>query len=128
MQGLLFSCATKYPDPSTEKELNFEENEEGEYDIIVFDPQYDVFLKTRAFPKEYYSENYYKNRNQFLVTEWNLRHNQPMRYNPDLYEVSINYNPTIDYGLEFEYKLFNFFMFIEWKYGEDLDGRINRHR
>ena len=122
------ACSTSYPKPSTEKEMTFEENEEGEYDIIVFDSQYDTFLVTRAFPKEYYSENYYKNRNTFLVTEWNMRHNQPMRYDPNLYEVSIDYNPQINYGLDFEYKLYNFFMFVEWKYGVDLDGRVNRYR
>lgn len=122
------SCGTKYPQPSEEKEMSFEENEEGEYDIIVFDGQYEYFLNTRAYPKEYYSESYYKNRNTFLVTEWNSRHMQPMRYDPNLYEVSIDYQPQIDYGLDFEYKLYNFFMFVEWKYGVDLDGRINRWR
>lgn len=126
--GMLFSCSTSYPHPSPENEMSFEENEEGEYDIIVFDPQYESFLVTRAFPKEFYSESYYKNRNIMLVTEWNIRHSQPMRFDPNLYEVHIDYNPQIDYGLDFEYKLYNFFMFVEWKYGVDLDGRVNRHR
>ena len=128
MMGLLHSCGTNYPQPSAEKEMTFEENDEGEYEIIVFDSQYETFLATRAFPKEFYSESYYKNRNTFLVTEWNMRHNQPMRYDPNLYEVSIDYNPQIDYGLDFEYRLYNFFMFVEWKYGVDLDGRVNRYR
>ena len=126
--GTFFSCGTKYPEPSADKEMSFEENEDGEYDIIVFDTQYDYFLNAIAHPMNFYSESYYKSRNIFLVSEWNRRHMQPSIYNPNLYEVSIDYNPQIDYGLEFEYKLYNFFMFIEWKYGVDLDGRVNRYR
>lgn len=126
--GIINSCATQYPQPSDEKELSFEENEEGEYDIIVFDSQYHYFLNSIAQPKEFHSESYYKTRNTFLVTEWNARHNQPMRYDPSLYEVSIDYNPQVDYGHDFEYKLFNFFMFIQWKYGISIDGKSNRYR
>lgn len=127
--GILYSCATQNQTKSSEdKELTFEENEEGEYDIVVFDAQYNTFLNSVAYPMNYYSEAYYKNRNTFMVTEWNLRFNQPMRYDPNLYEVRIDYNSQIDYGYEFEYKLYNFFMFIEWKYGVDLDNRVNRFR
>lgn len=126
--GFMNSCAIQHPKPSEKQEMTFEENDEGEYDIIVFDGQYDSFLNARAYPMDYYSETFYKNRNSFLVTEWNLRHGQPMKYDPNLYEVSIDYNPQIAYGKEFEYKLYNFFMFVEWKYGVDLDGRMNRFR
>jgi len=113
---------TKVPAPSdtSENSLNFEKNEEDEYDIIVFDPQYDVYLNTTAKPKNFYSENYYKNKNRFYVNEWNLRHSQPFSYDPDLYAVHIDYQPNVDYGLTLEYKLYNFFKFIEWKYKVNL--------
>ncbi len=129
----ILSCAsnkksTKKDKSIPDKEtLEFEENDEGEYDIIVFDVGYETFLQTHAFPKEYFSKSYYQGRNRFLVTEWNIRASNPLKYG-DLYESFINYNPNIDYGLNFEYKLFNFFMFVEWKYNVNLDGRPPQYR
>lgn len=99
-----------------ENSLKFEPNEDGEYDIIVFDPQYTTYLKSIALPKEYYSKAYYEQRNRLYVIVWNQRHMQPMSFDPNLYAVSIDLDPTVDYGYEFEYKLFNFFRFIEYKY------------
>lgn len=118
-----YSCETQKAVTSTDKELKFDKNDEGEYDIIVFDSQYDYFLEAVAFPESYYSESYYHNKNVFYVNEWNYRHNLPLRYNPNIYEVSIDYSPQIKYGKTFEYKLYNFFKFIEWKHKIDLEGR-----
>ena len=119
---LLFqSCSTNVSVNKDESSLTFEKNEEEEYDIIVFDPQYDVYLKTIARPQSYFSEEYYKMKNQQYVTSWNLRHSQPLQYNPDLYMVRIDYEPNTYYGLNLEYKLYNFFKFIEWKYKVNLN-------
>lgn len=116
------SCSTNIPNSTKNNSISFEKNEEDdEYDIIVFDSQYDLFLLTQAKPKSFYSENYYKSKNRIYVSEWNSRNLQPMRYNPDLYAVQIDYNPTKEYGLNLEYKLYNFFKFIEWKYKVNLD-------
>ena len=114
-----FSCTTNQVsnnNSTTENKLTFEPNEDGEYDIIVFDPQYDVFLKSIARPKAYNTYEYYKTRNRLYTTIWNQRNMMPSVYDPNLYAVSIDLDPNIDYGLDFEYKLFNFFQFIEWKY------------
>ena len=97
------------------KNLTFDPNEDGEYDIIVFDPQYDIFLNTIAQPKSFYSESYYKSKNRIYTSIWNQRYNNPLKNNPSIYEVGIELDPTIDYGLNFEYKLYNFFKFMEWK-------------
>lgn len=111
----LLSCATK--PAANHKELKIESNDEGEYDIEVLDPGYDTFLATKAFPENYFTESYLKQRNLVLVNNWNARHSQPRVYNPNIYEVYIDYNPQINYGLNFEWKLFNFFMFVEWQTG-----------
>lgn len=117
---LIISCTTiKTPEKQTnsdEKSMKFETDEDGEYDIIVFDPQYETYLISIAKPKEYYSEQFYKTKNILYVTEWNIRHNQPFTFDPDLYTVRIDYESSKDYGLNLEYKLYNFFQFIEWKY------------
>ncbi len=119
---LFVSCQTQPPAPTenSDNSLTFEKNEEDEYDIIVLDPQYDVYLMTIARPESYYSENYYKMKNQQFVNTWNNRHSQPFRYDTDLYAVRIDYDPKTNYGLKLEYKLYNFFKFIEWKYKVNL--------
>lgn len=116
---LFLACTTNQTTSVPNKDdnsLKFEPNEEGDYDIVVFDPDYEVYLRTTAPPKSYYSKEYYESQNRRYVTIWNQRHMMPMAYNPDLYAVSIDLDPNIDYGLDFEYKLFNFFRFIEHKY------------
>lgn len=120
---LFVGCQTQVPAPTenTDQSLTFDKNEEDEYDLVVFDAEYDVFLMTIARPENFYSENYYKMKNDQYVNVWNSRHSQPMRFDPDLYAVQINYDPKINYGLKLEYKLYNFFKFIEWKYKVNLD-------
>lgn len=115
------SCSTKLPDSKDSNSLTFEKNDDDEYDIIVFDPQYETFLMSIARPMNFYSESYYKNKNRVYVTEWNIRHSQPFNYDPDFYAVRIDYDPNMEYGINLEYKLYNFFEFIKWKYKVDLN-------
>ncbi|SMC45272.1 DUF6146 family protein [Moheibacter sediminis] len=117
---LFSNCTTKIPPVKEENTLSFEKNDEDEYDIIVLDPQYETYLVSIARPMNFYSESYYKNRNQIYVNEWNLRHSQPFNYDPDFYALRIDYESNKDYGINLEYKLYNFFEFIKWKYKVDL--------
>lgn len=121
MAALTFSCTTNQVDRSTNansstNKMTFEPNDEGEYDIVVFDPDYSTYLLTSAYPKNFYTKEYYRQKNRQYVIVWNQRHMMPTVYNPNIYAVSIDLDPQIDYGLDFEYKLFNFFRFIETKY------------
>src|SRR5690606_31566098 len=118
---VFISCSTNLPATPESNSLAFEKNEEDEYDIIVLDTQYETYLASIAKPMSFYSENYYKNKNRVYVTEWNARHSQPFSYDPDFYTVRIDYDPNMDYGIKLEYKLYNFFEFIKWKYKVDLN-------
>lgn len=95
-----------------------------EYEIVVFDTQYETFLASRATPISQYSEEILKSRNQFLVQEWNSRVLQPNR-NRDIYEMAIDYDSKEKYGLKFEYRLYQFFAFVSWKFGEKFTGLRN---
>lgn len=86
-----------------------------EYDLIITDPGFESWLATQP-PAEFYSQQYYENWNQRYVTEWNIRHSNPLRYG-GFYETQINYDPNVDYGLELNYKLYNYFRYIEEEYG-----------
>jgi hypothetical protein len=94
-------------------------NEELEYEIIIIDIGFDSWLVTQK-PITYYSNSYLKIKNDFYVVEWNIRVNQPFEYDPHLYEMSIDYDPNIDYGIEVNYKLFMYFQFFQQKYRQRL--------
>lgn len=93
-------------------------NDSLEYEIIIFDIGYDTYLKTIAQPEWYYTLQFLENKNRFYVTEWNIRVNNPFKYNPTIYENRIDYDFNTNYGLEVNYKLYNYFKFVEYKYKE----------
>ena len=97
-----------------------EKNEDGEWDIEVLDSQYDYFLNAIAKPMNMYSESYLKNKNTFLVSEWNSYYFSG-RYR-NVIQSSIDYDPQENYGLKFEYKLYQVFAFVQWKYGLKMNG------
>ena len=98
-----------------------------EYELIVIDPGFETFLLTQPYPKEYYSNEYYKNWNIQYVTEWNYRHDHPGIYG-DFYETRIDYDPSVDYGLDLNWRLYQYFQFIEKKYGIVLISRRGKQK
>ncbi len=95
------------------------ENDSLEYKIIITDIGFSTYLNTIAKPANFYSQNYYENKNIFYVNEWNRRANNPIRYG-NFYENSIDYSPNVDYGLDVNYKLYNYFKFVEYTNGIKL--------
>ena len=93
-------------------------NDELAYEIIIIDIGFDTYLASIAKPMGYHSENYLENKNQFYVTIWNQRARDLLRYNPQIYENVIDYDFNTHYGLEVNYKLYNYFKFVAYKYHE----------
>lgn len=117
-----FSCSAQTPSKSDkeEHEMKPSKNEDGEWDLTVIDTQFDYFLNAVAKPVSQYSEPYLKNRNTQLVTEWNSYYSSG-RYR-NVIESSIDYDPKEKYGLKFEYKLYQVFVYVNWKYGLRMNG------
>ncbi|WP_368662325.1 DUF6146 family protein [Zobellia laminariae] len=67
-----------------------------------------------------------ESRNQIFVANYNQKVMQPMRYDPNLYEQQINYEPNTDYGYEVNYKLYNYFIYFQRKYNQRLGPFIPR--
>lgn len=101
-------------------------NEEVEYEIIIIEPGFNFWLQSIAKPKGYYSQSFLENRNQLYVIQWNQRVMQPLRYDPNLYQLQIDYSPNIDYGYEVNYKLYNYFIYFQRKYNQRLGPFIPR--
>ena len=91
-------------------------NDSLEYEIIIIDIGFESYLHSIAKPANFYSQSYYEIKNTFYVTEWNIRAQNPLRYNSSIYENVIDYNFSTDYGLDVNYKLYNYFKFVEYKY------------
>ena len=90
------------------------ETKEGliDYDLAVLDLGYESFLSMQPSASSY-TLNYLENKNKHYVSVWNSR---VISGNPDIYEMQIDYDSRTYYGLEFEYKLFMFFKFMEDKH------------
>lgn len=92
------------------------DNDSLEYELVVMDPRYETFLVSQPYPKSFYSNEYYRSWNLQYCNEWNIRHSNPIKYG-SFYEVRIDYDPFVDYGLDFNYRLYHYFQFIEKEYG-----------
>lgn len=101
-------------------------NEETAYEIIIIDPGFYTWLNSIARPEGYYSQSFLENRNILMVMEWNRRVLQPSIFNPNLYELQINYENNIDYGYEVNYKLYNYFIYFQRKYNQRLGPFLPR--
>lgn len=81
------------------------------YELIVLDPGFDTWMVTHARPLWYHSKSYLESWNRQYVNAWNGRimSGRSSRY----FETYIDYQPGIDYGIELNYKLYNYFQYVE---------------
>lgn len=101
-------------------------NDDVEYEIIIIEPGFNSWLLSTARPEGYYSKTYLESRNWQFVVEWNNRVMQPLRYDPNLYQLRIDYDPAVDYGYEVNYKLYNYFIYFQLTYNQRLAGYVPR--
>lgn len=127
----IISCNTsKSSFPTTEKTVAAQgdtvriANDELEYEVIIIDPGFNMWLNSRAFQRGYHSQAFLAAKNQLYVMEWNSRVLQPQRYDPNLYEMTINYDPTINYGYEVNYLIYNYMIYFQNTYNQILFGFV----
>lgn len=99
-------------------------NDSLEYEVIIIDPGFSVWLDSRAFPRGYHSQSYLENKNNFYINEWNNRVMQPQLYNPNLYEMTIDYNQNINYGYEVNYLIYNYMIYFQNTFNQKLFGFV----
>ena len=96
------------------------DSDENAYEIIIIEPGFNAWLQSTARPRHYYSQEFLETRNQIYVTNWNIRVSQPLQFNPNLYQLAIDYNKNEDYGYEINYKLYNYFVYFQLTYNQKL--------
>ncbi|WP_435139463.1 DUF6146 family protein [Formosa sp. A9] len=111
---------------TTENDTVRIENDSLEYQIIIIEPGFNTWLVSTARPEGYYEQQYLESRNIIMVNEWNNRVITPTRFDPNLYEIQIDYRPNIDYGYEVNYKLYNYFIYFQLKYNQRLSSFVPR--
>lgn len=99
-------------------------NDSLEYEVIIIDPGFSSWLAGRARPRGYYSESFLEIKNQMYVAEWNRRASQPLSYDANLYMMTIDYRPTIHYGYEVNYLIYNYFIYFQNRYNQRLGGFV----
>ncbi len=93
-------------------------NDSLQYEIIIIEPGFDLFINSLAKPKGYYSQSYLESKNQILVQEYNSRVKNPLKYNSNLYIQEINYEQFVNYGYDVNYMLYNYFVYLSHEYNQ----------
>ncbi len=101
-------------------------SDETDYEIIIIEPGFNSWLYGTARPIGYYSQHYLESRNAVLVQEWNIRNLQPSTYDPNLYQLRIDYDTRTDYGYDVNYKLYNYFIYFQITYKQRLSSFLPR--
>ena len=89
-----------------------------EYVITIDDPDFDTWYLLRYSASQDHSNEFYQMKNNYAVTNWNdyLVRNKYSR----VINYYINYNPSTDYGIEVNRKLYWYFKYIEENYRVSL--------
>lgn len=111
-----------YDKPKLESDTIRISNKELEYDIIIIDPGFTNWFNTFAKPRNYYTQSYMEARNIIWVLEWNRRFQLSNQYNRDLYEMRIDYDTSTNYGYEVNYMLYNYLIYFQLTYKQQLGG------
>ena len=121
----IFSCNSGKSSVSNKEDNNLVindtihiKNKKLEYDIIIIEPGFQDWLATQP-PKGYYDITFLENRNRLWVGEYNRRV-LDYRYSKQLYEQEINYDPSVHYGMEVNYLLYNYLKYFQQKYKQKL--------
>ena len=128
---LLFSCKTSKQNVAdedvalaTQKDTIRIANDSLQYEVIIIDTGFNYWLNSKSYPRNYYSQSYLESKNQTYVNEWNRRVLEPQRFDPNLYEMSIDYNPNTNYGYEVNYLIYNYMIFFQNTYKQKLGGHV----
>ena len=105
--ALLISCGSteNTSKPAIQKDT---QQDSSSYELVVFDAGFETWFQKHRKPSWYHTKNYYKTWNQRYADRWNAY----VRSGKPGFDTEINYNPSVDYGLEVEHKLYYFFKYV----------------
>lgn len=95
------------------------ERDSTEYDLLIFDSGFDSWFAIHDNESERRSLSYYELKNQLYVVAWNNIY----RKHTQLIDHSIEYNSSVRYGFNLNYKLYMYFRYFEEKHKIKLINR-----
>lgn len=91
---------------------------EHEYELRIYDEGFRKWFGRNARPINSYKPEYYEQMNDQYAAIWNQKAaNKQLSLINSPVHTPISYDPSIDYGLEIDYLLFNYFRYVEYRYG-----------
>lgn len=84
-----------------------------EYELIIFDTHFESWFALNSSEAMKKSNAYYKHKNYLYVTDWN----QKYRSGHPFFESYIDYRSNVEYGLDFNHKLYLYFQYVEKELG-----------
>lgn len=123
---IIYGCASK----AKEEEFISEEmtsidtvriaHDSLDYELVFVEQGFDYWMETEALPVEEYEEDFLIWRNLEMIDTYNFRCMDKILY-PEFYEEQIIYEPeTIDYGKDYHYLLYNYLLFFQERYRQNL--------
>ena len=127
ISGFLLSCAptikTMQPARPQKIELTPNDRDSTEYDLVIIDAGFQSWFDLNRKPIWYYTEDYLAIWNRQYVIAWNEKVRDPLsiqRNADNPFMLEIDYRPTIDYGIDLNYKLYHYFKYVEETWGKIL--------
>ncbi|MRT15976.1 hypothetical protein F3C99_03295 [Vitellibacter sp. q18] len=125
----LYSCGSGNFESSSGKEVAKNDtiriaNDSLQYEILIIEPGFESWLASQP-PRGFYGQSLLETKNRSFVQQYNNRVLQPNQYSRNLYSEQINYDPTVDYGYEVNYLLYNYFVYFQEKYNQKFIGGRN---
>lgn len=91
---------------------------DNEYELRIYDEGFRKWFGRHARPINAHKPEYYEQMNDQYATIWNQKAaNKRLSLINTPVHKPINYDPSIDYGIEIDYLLFNYFRYVEFRYG-----------
>jgi len=119
MVFFLVGCATApralRPSANNMVDLSQSKDDKEEYDLIVLDPGFETWFTTTWNPAKDRSVEYYSHWNYRYSSEWDYKATRP--HTSEFFDSMIQYDPTADYGIEVERKLYYYFRWVDTKLG-----------
>ncbi|UBM63135.1 DUF6146 family protein [Candidatus Sulfidibacterium hydrothermale] len=110
---LAASCSSqkKVTAKKTKPVVEIAKKDSVQYKLETFDQKFESWYAMHNNPSQYRTLSYYEYWNKQYVAAWNAKASDPIR-NP-FFETIIGYDPSVNYGLKLNHKLFYYFQYVE---------------
>lgn len=111
---ITISCSVNKNNSVQADKLHSSKPDSLEHEILILDPDFERWYLMRYSTSLDRSNEFYRTKNYAAVTNWNtyLMRNKYRR----VVNSHINYNPSIDYGIEVNRKLYWYFRYVEERF------------